>query len=103
MLQRDSGGHDAGAQRGRGLLLIPDGAALRGMLCAESRRQHSRVVAVILRHQGSRLILGYLYAGGALRVYADSRPACRSSASRRIAGSSLPRLEALRRIPRQAF
>ncbi len=46
-------------------------------------------------------IVRHIHAVAALVVQADA--ACRSNASRSTSGSSLPRAEALRSIPRQAF
>ena len=54
-----------------------------------------------LRPEGAGHLLRDVHAAPALVIQAD--PACSSSASRRIAGSSLPRAEARRRIPRQAL
>ena len=90
-------------ERGRSLIFITDGAGIGGMLRAEPCRQHSRVVAMVLRHQRPGHVIGDVHAAVALGIYADNSAACRSSAAFRIPGSSFPRLEALRRIPRQAF
>ena len=103
VLQRDGRGHDPGAQRGQCLFLIPDGAAFRRVLRAEARCQYRRMIIMILRHQRPGHIDRQGYTAGALRVQAQGRPACLSSARRRITGSSFPRFEARRRIPAQAF
>ena len=58
-------------------------------------------MSMLLGAEGSGHPLGNVHPTAALVVQADA--ACRSKASRRISGSSLPRAEALRRIPRQAF
>ena len=73
------------------------------MFRAEPGGEDGGMVPVILRDQRAGHILGDVNAAVALGVYADNCSACRSRAAFRIAGSSFPRLEALRRIPRQAF
>ena len=113
----------------RTLFLIADGTALGRMLGAETRRlHHARWMPVIFRSERCRNILGNFHAVTALVVQHDAVAAgrhsavhaegsggvlrqtavvpveaCRSSARRKTSGSSLPRAEALRRIPRQAF
>ena len=98
MVLIDRRGYLARTDGGRPLLLVTDGAALRGMLGVEAGRiHHAGSVAVCLGAEGSRDFMGNLHADAALVVQADA--ACRSSASRSTSGSSLPRAEALRRIP----
>ena len=60
---------------------------------------------MLLRTEGSGHIFGHIHAGATLVVQDDpsSAAACRSSAAFSTGGSSLPRAEARRRIPRHAF
>ena len=102
--------NDAGAERGRNFFLVADAPALCAVLRGETGRlKDSGMVAVILRHQRSGLLLGHGDAAAPLRVYTEdstsivSPPACRSSAFLSTSGSSFPRTEALRSIPRHAF
>ena len=88
-------------ERGRGFLLIPNPTRLCGMLRAETGRfQYARGV-VRLCPQGAGHVIRHVHPLPALVVQADA--ACRSNAIRSTSGSSLPRTEALRRIPRHAF
>ena len=73
------------------------------------RMKHRRMIAMILCDQCESLVLGDTDTGIALRIQAEGStssvrpPACLSSAFFSTSGSSLPRTDALRRIPRQAF
>ena len=118
----------SGAERGRTLFLIADGAALCGMLGAEACRFHyaGRMMSFCSECGGN--LLGDIHSVAALVIQNNTIPtgthsavhaegggsvvrqtavvsieACRSNARRKTSGSSLPRAEALRRIPRQAF
>ena len=102
--------NDPGSQCRGDFLLIADatgfGAVFRGESCCV---KHSRVIAVILCDQCERLVLGDADTRIALCIQAvgsisSVRPsACLSNAFRSTSGSSFPRADALRRIPRQAF
>ena len=71
--------------------------------------KYRRMVAVILCDQCESLVLGDADAAVALCIQAEGStssvrpPACLSSAFFSTSGSSLPRTEALRSIPRHAF
>ena len=120
--------NDSCTERGRAFLLIADGAAFCGMLSAEACRFHHAGRMVCFRSERRGNLLCDVHAVAALVVQHDavttgthsavhaegggsvvrqtavvSIEACRSSARRKTSGSSLPRAEALRRIPRQAF
>ena len=71
------------------------------MLRTETCRQYSGRMAVILRPESSGHIFGHIHPFSALVVQAQA--AWRSRAFFSRTGSSLPRAEALRSIPRQAF
>ena len=93
--------HRPRPESGRGFFLVPDGAAVCGMLGAKARRFHHAGRMVGLRPEGAGDTVRHIHAVSALIVQADA--ACRSSAFLRSSGSSLPRTEALRSIPRHAF
>ena len=91
-----------GADRG-GRVQRPGVSGVLAMVLIDgSTRLHDAGrMSVHLGAERSRYTKGNIHAAPTLVVQADA--ACRSKASRRISGSSLPRAEALRRIPRQAF
>ena len=97
-------GYHASPERGRHFLLIPDAVGFGAVLCTEAGAlKNGGMMPVILRHQCASLILRHGNAAGALGIDAPGQAAaCRSSAVLSTAGSSLPRADALRRIPRQA-
>ena len=128
VFQCDRRRNDPSTERGRAFLLIADGAALCGMLGAKSCRLHDAgrmmrfcserggdflcdvhaVTALVVQHDAiAACTHSTVHAeggGGVVRQTAVVPvEACRSSARRKTSGSSLPRAEALRRIPRQAF
>ena len=129
VFQCDRCRNNACTERGRAFFLIADGAAFCGMLGAEARRLHDTGrMSVVFCSERCSNILGHLQAAAALVVQHDAVAAsahsavhaegggsvvcqsavvpveaCRSSARRKTSGSSLPRAEALRRIPRQAL
>lgn len=96
--QRNSGRNRSGAKGGSAFFLITDAMALGGRLLAESRRQNARRVAVHLGAERPGHADRNVHAAPALVVQTDV--ACRSRARRRTSGSSLPRAEARRRIPK---
>ena len=64
----------------------------------------ARLMPMLLCPECSGHLLGHIHPLPALVVQAESSAAaCRSSAAFSTGGSSLPRTEALRRIPRHAF
>ena len=120
--------NNACTERGRTLFLIADGAALGRMLGAEACRFHyagrmmrfcsecggdflcdvHAVAALVIQNNtiptGTHSAVHAEGGGSVVRQTAVVPvEACRSSARRKTSGSSLPRAEALRRIPRQAF
>ena len=121
--------NNACTERGRAFLLVADGATLGGVLGAEAcRLHHAGRMPVCLCTKRCRHILRHFHTvaalviqhhtvatGGHSAIHAESSrgfvrqtavvpiEACRSNASLKTSGSSLPRAEALRRIPRQAF
>ena len=115
-------------ERGRTLFLIADSAALGRMLGAEACRFHYAGWMMRFCSECGGNLLGDIHSVAALVIQNNTIPtgthsavhaegggsvvrqtavvsieACRSSARRKTSGSSLPRAEALRRIPRQAF
>ena len=72
VLQRDGRGNDSSAERGRGLILVADGAAFRGMLRAEAGRQNRGRMAMILGAQRSCHVPGYIHPLTALVVQAEA-------------------------------
>ena len=91
------------------LFLIADApgfcTVFRGKACCKN----GGMIAVILCDQCESLVLCDTDTGSTLTVYAEGStssvrpPACLSSALFSTSGSSLPRTEALRSIPRHAF
>src|SRR5699024_3869876 len=86
---------------GRGFLLITDGAAVCRMLGAKACRFHHAGWMMNFCPQSAGDAVRHIHTVSTLVVQADA--ACRSRAFFRSSGSSLPRTEALRSIPRHAF
>lgn len=83
------------------LVIEDDAVPARGQLAVHTEGRcligHTAVIAVY--RKGIR----YSPVSSAISSASFIRSACRSKAVLRMVGSSLPRTEALRRIPRQAF
>ena len=112
VFQRNGSRHHTSPQGWRPLLLVPDAPGIGGVFRAEASRFHDTWrMAVLLRTECPGHILGHIHAGAALVVQDDfscasdisAAAACRSSAAFSTGGSSLPRTEARRRIPRHAL
>jgi hypothetical protein len=101
VLEHDRCRNDLRAERGRFLLLISDAAALGGVFGAETCGLHDHGSMMSLGSERTGYILCDIHAFAALVVQAQF--ACLFSAFSSITGSVLPRAEALRSIPRQAF
>ena len=104
IFQSDGGRHDSGPEGRRTFFLISDAPRIGGVFGAKTCGfQNARRVMCLCTESGGHL-LGHIHPLPALIVQADSSAAaCRSSAAFSTGGSSLPRTEALRRIPRHAF
>ena len=104
IFQSDGGRHDSGTEGGRTFFLISDAPRIGGVFGTKTCGfQNARRVMCLCLESGGHL-LGHIHPLPALVVQADSSAAaCRSSAAFSTGGSSLPRTEALRRIPRHAF
>ena len=89
------------AERGGKFFFKPDATALCRMFRTEARRLQYAWRMMCLCTEGAGHFLRHVHPAPALVVQADA--ACRSNAIRSTSGSSLPRTEALRRIPRHAF
>ena len=105
VFQSDGSWHDTSTEGGRTFFLISDAPRVGGMFCAETGRfKDARLMPMLLCPECSGHLLGHIHPLPALVVQAESSAAaCRSSAAFSTGGSSLPRTEALRRIPRHAF
>ena len=104
VFQSDGSWHDTSTEGGRTFFLISDAPRISGVFGAKTCGfQNARRVICLCPESGDHL-LGHIHPLPALVVQADSSAAaCRSSAAFSTGGSSLPRTEALRRIPRHAF
>ena len=112
VIKHHRSGNHAGAERRGNLLLVADAPALGAVFRGKTGGlKHSRVMPVVLRNKCTRLFLGQGDAAASLGVQAVPSvttssvrpPACLSSAFFSTSGSSFPRAEALRSIPRHAF
>ena len=99
----DSRRNSSGTEGGRSFIFVADTSRFCRVFRAESccGFHHAGRVTVCFRTKSCGYIVRYFYGLSTLVVQADC--ACRSRAAFSSGGSSLPRLEALCRIPRQAF
>ena len=104
IFQSDGGRHDSGPECRRTFFLISDAPRIGGVFGAKTCGfQNARRVMCLCTENGGHLF-GHIHPLPTLIVQAySSAAACRSSAAFSTGGSSLPRTEALRRIPRHAF
>ena len=104
IFQCNGGRHNAGPEGGRPFFLVPDASGIGRVFRAEAGRfEDTGLMPMLLCAERPGHFFGHIHLRPALVVQADSSAAaCRSSAVFRTGGSSLPRTEALRRIPRQA-
>ena len=93
----------SGTEGGRSFIFVADTSRFCRVFRAKPccGLHHARWVTMCFRTESSGYIVRYFYRLSTLVVQADC--ACRSSAAFSSGGSSLPRFEALCRIPRQAL
>ena len=101
--------NDTGSQCGRYLFLVSDTPCFCTVFRGKACGKNGRMIAMILCDQCESFVLSDTDTRIALRIQAEGStssvrpPACLSSAFFSTSGSSLPRTEALRSIPRHAF